>query len=111
MAKLALIFIFAFSLNASVYESNCIPCHKNQPVKLDKLFYRYILKYSSKEDVTKALKEYLKNPSFYKSVMPRGYINRLGIKLPTKLNEKELDEAIEEYWQRYKLKGRIKLKR
>ena len=111
--KLIILFCFVtLSLNAkeNIYQRNCITCHKNQAVSLDKLFYRYLLKYSSEKDVKKALFDYLKKPSYFKTVMPSGYINRYGIKLPSKLSDKELKKAIDIYWDKYKVFGKLKVK-
>ncbi len=91
-----------------VYEKNCLSCHKKFEVGIDKFFYRYLLNYSSEEDVKKAIKSYLIKPTKEKSVVADGLILRFGLKPPTKLSEKKLDEAIEEYWKRYNLFGKIK---
>ena len=110
--KLIILFCCAvLFLNAkeNIYQRNCIACHKNQAVSLDKLFYRYLLKYSSEKNVKKALFDYLKKPSYFKTVMPSGYINRYGIKLPSKLSDKELKKAIDIYWDKYKVFGKLKI--
>ncbi len=110
--KLVILFCLGFLLlNAKdIYQRNCVTCHKNQAVSLDKLFYRYLLKYSSEKNVKKALFDYLKKPSYFKTVMPSGYINRYGIKLPSKLNDKELKKAIDIYWDKYKVFGKLRVK-
>jgi len=111
--KIVVLLIFGFLfLNAkeNIYQKNCVSCHKNQAVSIDKFFYRYLLKYSSEKNVKKALFEYLKKPSFFKTIMPRGYINRYGIKLPSKLSDKELKKAIDIYWDKYKVFGKLRIK-
>ncbi len=109
---LFLFIVFASSLMAkkNIYQRNCVKCHKNQAVTLDKLFYAYLLKYSSKRMVEKSLYDYLKHPSYYKTIMPKGYINRYGIKMPSKLSNKELKKAIDIYWNKYKVFGKLKIK-
>ncbi|WP_458700665.1 hypothetical protein ACKGJI_00775 [Sulfurospirillum sp. 1307] len=108
LVKLLLAFLFAVGLNASVYEQNCVSCHEKLPVKIDKFFYRYLLKYSSEENLKNSLKDYLKNPSKEKSILQEELIDRFGIKKPTTLDEKELQEAIDEYWEIYKVFGKLK---
>ncbi len=94
----------------NIYQKNCVNCHKTQAVTLDKLFYRYLLKYSSEKNVKNSLFKYLKHPSYFKTIMPKGYINRYGIKLPTKLSNKELKKAIDIYWDKYKVFGKLRIK-
>ena len=109
MVRYFLVFLLAVSFsNASVYEKNCISCHAELPVSIDKFFFRYLLKYSSERDVKEKLKSYLKHPSKEETVMAEGFIERFGIKEPTKLNDKELEEAVNEYWERYKVLGKLK---
>ncbi len=100
----------AIFAKSSIYERNCVKCHSHQAVSLDKLFYRYLLKYSSERAVKKSLYDYLKHPSYFKTIMPSGYINRYGIKLPSKLSDKELKKAIDIYWDKYKVFGKLRVK-
>lgn len=104
------VFLLFLDAKENVYQRNCVKCHKNQAVSLDKLFYRYLLKYSSEKRVKEALVDYLKKPSYFKTVMPKGYINRYGIKLSTKLSDKELKKAIDIYWDKYKVFGKLRVK-
>jgi len=110
--KLFLLIIFILSLSAeqnSIYKKNCIECHQNFPISLEKLFFRYLLKYSSEKSVKQALIDYLKDPNYYTTVISENeLINRYGIKSKTKLNDKELKEAIDTYWEKYKVIGRLK---
>ncbi len=106
------IFIFAIlftlGLQASVYQKNCVSCHKKLPIKIDKFFYRYLLKYSSAIETKYALKLYLQNPKKENSILNPALLNRFGVKKKSKLSEKELKEAIDEYWETYKIFGKLK---
>jgi len=103
-----LILAITIYLNGNVYEQNCVSCHKKLPVSIDKYFYRYLLKYSSEKDVKSSMVEYLKTPTKEKTIMPEAFIKRFGIKKATKLNEKQLKEAIDIYWEKYKVFGKLK---
>jgi len=105
---LFLLLLITTEVQASVYTKNCIACHKEIPVSIDKYFYRYLLKYSSEKKVKHAIKYYLQNPSQEKTVMADAFINRFGIKKKTKLNEEQLNKAINEYWESYKIFGKLK---
>lgn len=113
MVKILIVITFLIcSLNAKekkdIYESNCVKCHNNLPVSIDKYFYRYLLKYSSENAVKKSMFEYLKSPSKDTTIMPEAFINRFGIKKKSKLNDKKLKEALDIYWEKYKVFGKLK---
>ncbi len=104
---LSLLIFFNF-LYSNVYEKNCVNCHKKLPVSIDKYFYRYLLKHSSEKNVKKAMFDYLKNPNKKNTLMPQAFIKRFGIKKRSKLKDEELLEALEIYWEKYKIFGKLK---
>ena len=109
MAKIVLIFTLLFSVsNADIYKNNCIKCHRKLPVSIDKYFYRYLLKYSSEKSVKKAMSDYLKKPNKDTTIMPEAFIKRFGVKKRTKLSDKQLEKALDTYWEKYKVFGKLK---
>ena len=103
------IFTFASEKNeTSIYETDCVKCHKRLPVTIDKYFYRYLLKYSSETMVKQTMFEYLKDPSKDKTIMAESFITRFGIKKKSKLSDEKLNEAIDIYWNKYKVFGKLK---
>ena len=113
MAKLILLIVlFSSFLQAAkaknVYENNCIKCHKKLPVSIDKYFYRYLLKYSSEINVKKSMFAYLKKPEKEMTIMPEAFIKRFGIKKKSKLSDEKLNEALDIYWEKYKVFGKLK---
>jgi len=113
-----IILIIAISLSFSqgaktkskkdIYQTNCMACHKRIPVSIDKYFYRYLLKYSSEKNVKKAMSDYLMKPDKKKTIMPEAFIKRFGVKKKTKLNNEKLQEALDIYWEKYKIFGKLK---
>ena len=111
MARIVLILCLSLLLlNAKddIYINTCVKCHKKIPVSIDKYFYRYLLKYSSERRVKEAMAEYLKNPSKETTIMPKAFIKRFGVKKKTKLDEKDLQKALDIYWEKYKVFGKLK---
>ena len=112
MVRVFLIFIFLIvslhSKEINVYEQNCVKCHNKIPVSIDKYFYRYLLKYSSEKSVKNAMSSYLRKPSSSETIMPEAFIKRFGVKKPTNLTTKELEEALNIYWEKYKVFGKLK---
>lgn len=116
MGKKLGIFIFFILLNTTsfskdfenIYINNCVKCHDKIPVSIDKYFYRYLLKHSSQKAVKGAIFEYLKNPTKEKTIMPEAFIKRFGVKKRTELNDTQLQKALDIYWEKYKVFGKLK---
>lgn len=101
-------FLNAEKTKTTVYETNCIKCHTKLPVSIDKYFYRYLLKYSSENSVKESIFRYLKKPNKEMTIMPEAFIKRFGVKDKTKLSDKELYKALDIYWEKYKVFGKLK---
>lgn len=104
---IAMMILNIYSYANSVYENNCVKCHNNMIVSIDKYFYRYLLKYSSEKNVKNSLYEYLSNPSKDTTIMPEAFIKRYGVKAKSTLSDEELKKAIDEYWEIYKVFGKL----
>ncbi|NOQ32398.1 MAG: hypothetical protein GQ570_14910 [Helicobacteraceae bacterium] len=108
MVKVILLLLSVTILYADIYVKNCLPCHQKQPVSIENYFYKYLLHYSSEEDVKSAMVSFLKDPTKESSVMPSKFIDQFGIKSKTTLNEKELQQAVNIYWKKYTVFGKLK---
>ena len=107
MVKIMLIIIFWLSiLNADSFQNNCLDCHTNK-FQLSMFMKKYALKFSSEKNIKKALFEYLKNPTYKKSILPFGYLNKFGIKNETILDDDELRDMVNIYYDRFNVKNRI----
>ena len=91
-----------------IFYENCMVCHRQLSFNLKQIYFDYLLKYSSQEAVKLALIDYLKDPNKDTSVMSKEYVRRFGVKKPTLLNDKELKMAIDYYWEKYKVFGKLK---
>ncbi|HFQ61395.1 MAG TPA: hypothetical protein ENK39_03735 [Epsilonproteobacteria bacterium] len=97
------------TLNAeNVFERNCVTCHQALPATLQEMFKRYLLIYSSETNVKAGIKHYLRYPSKDISAMSDLFVDTYGIKEPTHLSPKELDEAVDTYWEKFKVFGKLK---
>jgi len=110
MVKNIIIFLFLLTFLAAedIYERNCIPCHKNLPTSLQQMFKEYLLVYSGEQNVKAGIKHYLKYPNRSISVMSELFIDNFGIKKKTMLSPKELDEAVDIYWEKFKVFNKLK---
>jgi len=95
-----------FSQN--IFEKNCVVCHEHLPASLQRMFMSYLKVYSGEITTKAAIKGYLQNPTKRLSVMSDLFIDRFGIKDKTTLSEKELEEAIDIYWDLYDVRNKLK---
>ena len=91
-----------------VYERNCVNCHKELPATLQEMFKRYLLLYGGELNVKAGIKHYLRYPSKDISAMSDLFVETAGIKRKTILNKKDLDEAVDIYWEKFKVFGKLK---
>jgi hypothetical protein len=104
-----IIALMCTSLSAEdAFERNCVECHKSLPASLQDMFKKYLLLYGGENNFKEGLKHFLNNPSKYISPMSSLFIDTIGIKEKTTLSEKELMEAIDIYWEKYKVFGKLK---
>ncbi|MCW8820912.1 MAG: hypothetical protein OQK45_01705 [Sulfurovum sp.] len=90
------------------YERNCVECHKELPTSLQRMFMRYLLVYGGEQNVKAGLKHYLKYPLKEISVMSDLFIDSYGIKKKTTLSDSEIDEALDIYWDKFKVFNKLK---
>jgi hypothetical protein len=103
MVKLLLVILLAISLYSDIYKKDCVLCHKNS-FQMHTFMKKYTLKYSSEDKIKKAIFKFLKVPSQQKSIMPFNFIRRWGLKEQSTLSDKELQNAIDIYYQKYNMK-------
>ena len=106
--KIILLIMLSNIMFADIYQTNCLPCHQKIDVSLEKLFFRYLLKHSSEKNVKNSLINYLQNPTADTTVMPEAFIRRYGIKQKSSLTNEQLQKAIDIYWEKYKVFGKLK---
>jgi hypothetical protein len=94
-----------FAQNA--YERHCVPCHRDLPTTLQGMFKNYLLVYSGEQTVKAALRHYMRYPSKHISVMSDLFIDTYGVKGRLYISDKELQEAIDIYWEKYKVFGKL----
>ena len=90
------------------YERYCVDCHKELPTSLQRMFMHYLLVYGGEKNVKAGLKHYLKYPIREISVMSDLFIDNYGIKKKTTLSDKQIDEALNSYWERFKVIDKLK---
>jgi len=100
--------ISSLAQQETIYEQNCIPCHRYQPASLEKMFMTYLKTYSGELSLKASLKEFLKNPNEKDSLMSAIFLDRFSVKDKSLLSDQELDEALNKYWELYNVQGKLK---
>lgn len=105
---LPIIVVMSWGIAEDAYERHCVSCHAPLPTSLQRMFMNYLLVYGGEHNFKAALKHYLRYPSKDISVMPDLFIDNFGIKEKSTLSDKELDEAIDIYWNKFKVFNKLK---
>ncbi len=84
------------------FRTHCIPCHKEQKVSLKKIFFDYLLYFSSERKVKASIKEFLLHPSPKKQIYKEKKLFKHSLPLEV------IEPAIDIYWELYKVIGKIK---
>ena len=103
-----LLLLLFFGHGEDLSERNCVSCHRTLPATLQEMFKHYLLVYSGEKNVKAGIKHYLLYPNKDISVMSDLFISTYGIKQPTRLNEEDLEKAIDIYWEKYKVFDKLK---
>jgi hypothetical protein len=101
------LFSYGAEKDENIYERNCIPCHRYLSFSLEDVFIEYLENFSGKTVFKVSLKAFLKEPKEETSVRPDIFLDRFSIKDPTDLNETQLDEALEIYWNLYDVRNKL----
>jgi len=105
MVKKILLILSLLSIlwGDTLYERHCVPCHRTLPTSLQQMFKEYLLVYSGEQNVKAGIKHYLQYPNRSISVMSTLFIDNIGIKQKSALSPEALDEAIDIYWEKFKV--------
>lgn len=101
------IAILSFAWTNNTYERNCLACHQDLPISLEKMFMKYLAVYGGEKNLKAGLKHYLQYPSTHLSVMSSLFLSIHKTKEKTSLRPKEIDKALDIYWEKYKVFGRL----
>jgi hypothetical protein len=105
---MVILIIFGGALHAEdVFDQECVQCHTAKKISLRKTFMNALLVYSGKENMKAGLKYYLRHPRRDSSVMSEVFLNKYGLIEPLRIDEKRLDEALDIYWRRYTVYGKL----
>jgi len=109
MRYIMMIIFININLFATSLDDKCLNCHKIQKIPSGMIYRKYLLKYSTKENISKAIYEYIKAPSPDISIMPKPFFSKFPIKPLLNIEDSKLKELIELYIKKYDIKKRLRL--
>jgi len=89
------------------FEKHCVSCHVQMDISLRKTFMNALLVYGGEENMKAGLTYYFRSPSQGASVMDEDFLRKSGVKIPMDISTKELNEALDIYWQKYTVIGKL----
>ena len=104
---MVVLFLSATLPAQDTFDRVCVTCHTEKKISLRKTFMNALLIYSGKENMKAGLKYFLRHPRRDSSVMGEAFLDAHGLAKPLKIDDKELDEALDIYWKRYTVQGNL----
>ncbi len=92
----------------NIFIKKCVPCHEYLPSSLERMFMSYLKVYSGEKTFKESLKSFLRDPDELSSTMSELFLDRFGVKSKTELNDQELEEAVNLYWEMYNIRNKLK---
>lgn len=95
-----------FGQNA--YEQHCVQCHRELPMTLQGMFMNYLSVYGGEKNTKAALKYFMRHPRRDTSAMSELFLKNFAVKEPLVISDQDLNEAIDIYWETYKVIGKLR---
>ena len=92
----------------NIFIKKCLPCHEYLPSTLERMFMSYLKVYSGEFTFKESLKSFLRDPDEVSSTMSDLFLDRFGVKSKTELSDRELEEAVNIYWEMYNIRNKLK---
>lgn len=99
------------TIHANNLQQRCLSCHAREQIPNIVTYNRYLMKYSSKERIARAMYVYMKNPKNSSSVMPSQFFLKFPLMPKLELEDDILQQEIKEYINIFDIQKRLKLKK
>ena len=90
-------------------QNNCLNCHTQDQIPNTLIYRRYLMKYSTKEAVSKAILKYLKDPRKENSIMPPPFFSKFPMKKTLNLDDATLKKNIRTFLETFDVKKKLVL--
>lgn len=112
--QLGMVLLLTLAIDAKelskLLEKNCISCHVKQKIPSELIYRRYLLKYSTHNNIKGQLLHYLREPNPKNSIMPKQFFLKFPTKIALDLNATLLEAGIDAYLDYFDVKKKLILK-
>ena len=91
------------------FQTDCLQCHIQHQIPNELIYRRYLMKYSTEEAMTVAIKKYLRNPKNEDSIMPPQFFLKFPRKDAITFDNALLMKNIQSFLDTYDVKKKLVL--
>lgn len=95
------------SLEKQELQDKCLQCHMQDQIPNALIYRRYLMTYSTKEAMTKAIMKYLKDPQKENSIMPPPFFSKFPMKEALKLDDESLEKNVRAFLDTFDVKKKL----
>ncbi len=103
------ITIIATATPSKVLKNRCLNCHTQQKIPSELIYRRYLMRYSTYDNMKTRVLSYLKKPQREASIMPKQFFLKFVMKERLDINDTLLEEGIDEYLRYFDVSGKLEL--
>ncbi len=88
-------------------QSKCLDCHIQEQIPSELIYRRYLMTYSTQEEIQNAIFNYLKDPQKENSIMPSPFFFKFPMREVLNLDDADLKENIRAFLDHFDVKKRL----
>lgn len=88
-------------------QSKCLGCHIQEQIPSELIYRRYLMTYSTQEEMQNAIFNYLKDPKKENSIMPPPFFFKFPMKEALKLDDETLEKNIDAFLDTFDVKKKL----
>jgi len=99
-------FLWIFANDISL-EKDCLNCHKVQQIPSELIYRRYLMQYSTNQNIENAMFYYLQHPNKEDSIMPPQFFLKFPMKKSLNLDQQRVRKNIQAYIKTFDIKKKL----
>jgi len=88
-------------------QSKCLECHIEEQIPTQLIYRRYLMTYSTQEEMQKAIFNYMKDPQKENSIMPPPFFYKFPMKEVIDMDDESLKENIRLFLEHLDVKKKL----
>ena len=103
------IVLVSLAKPSQMLQTNCLNCHQKQQIPSELIYRRYLMLYSTNIQIKKQIVKYLKNPKEELSIMPKQFFLKFPMKEELNIDNKILQDSVDEYIKYFDITKRLRV--